>query len=306
MAMKNISQKRRPGIEVPSHSVSPSDEDSHLRVIGKMAFCGCASLKMIDFPDSVEDIRMGAFQESGMESFTAPKYLKVMHQSVFADCESLKHVQLNEGLEVFGVDRYLDDPLFPGVFEGSALESIILSSTLKRIACSAFEDCKNLKNIEFPDGLESIGMRAFANCGLESVTFPASLRTLPQEAFTDCTNLKKVVLNEGLEVLGTDDYPIEDGVWNGVFYGSALESIVLPSTLKRIEYSTFVNCKNLTSIEFPEGLEFIGKAAFAASGVQSVTFPGSLRVLGLTAFTNCKALKTVKFSEGLEVLGANV
>ena len=77
-------------------------------------------------------------------------------------------------------------------------------------------------------------------------------------------------LNEGLEALGPD----EDGC--SVFYNSALESVVLPSTLKRIEYNAFCNCKNLRSISLPERLEFIGTDCFRGSALESIEFPASL------------------------------
>lgn len=70
------------------------------------------------------------------------------------------------------------------------------------------------------------------------------------------------MLNEGLEVLGTDEYPDDGRRWYGVFGGSALEYIELPSTLKRIEYSAFEDCKNLKSIGLPEMLEYIGEQCF--------------------------------------------
>ena len=37
-------------------------------------------------------------------------------------------------------------------------------STLKRIGCSAFQECVNLKVVHFPQGLEEVGEAAFCNC----------------------------------------------------------------------------------------------------------------------------------------------
>lgn len=67
------------------------------------------------------------------------------------------------------------------------------------------------------------------------------------------------MLNEGLEVLGTNEYPDGDGMWYGVFACSSLESVELPSTLKRIEYNAFEDCKNLKSINLPEMVEYVGE-----------------------------------------------
>ena len=105
-------------------------------------------------------------------------------------------------------------------------------------------------------------MSSFSEIGLESVEFPASLRTIEQCAFCQCKNLKYAKFGEGLEVLGTDEY-LEDGkMYCGVFEESAVERVELPSTLKRIEYSAFEKCKNLKSIDLPDGLEHIGKCCF--------------------------------------------
>lgn len=74
---------------------------------------------------------------------------------------------------------------------------------------------------------------------------PQSMKVICQGAFFDCQSLRKATLNEGLKVLGTDQYPKENGLWNGVFEQSGLRDIELPSTLKIIEYSAFKNCKAL-------------------------------------------------------------
>ena len=77
-----------------------------------------------------------------------------------------------------------------------------------------------------------------------------------------CKSLKTVVLNEGLEALGTNEYQDNCDEYGGVFQGSAIENVTLPSTLKRIEYNAFRECVNLTSVTLPEGLEYIGEFCF--------------------------------------------
>ena len=94
---------------------------------------------------------------------------------------------------------------------------------------------------------------------LRSAEFPASLRTVAQTAFTMCESLRTVKFGEGLEVLGTNEYSDDGKLLYGVFEGSSIESVELPSTIKRIEYSAFANCENLKSIGFPDSLESIGE-----------------------------------------------
>ena len=86
---------------------------------------------------------------------------------------------VNEGLEVLGTDEYKDDGnMRAGAFENSGLKIIKLSSTLRRIEYSAFEDCKNLKSIQLPEKLEYIGIQCFRNSGLEEIELPGSLRVV--------------------------------------------------------------------------------------------------------------------------------
>ena len=122
-----------------------------------------------------------------------------------------------------------------------------------------------------------------------------------------CEKLKCVELNEGLETLGTDEKPDDKYLYHGVFEGSAIEKIGIPSTLKRIEYSTFEGCKSLTAVEFGTNcqLEKIRFRAFENIGLEEFVAPPSLRIIGYAAFYKCAKLKRVVLNEGLETLGEN-
>ena len=129
---------------------------------------------------------------------------------------------------------------------------------------------------------------------------PLSVQVICQSAFCKCQSLRSARLNEGLEILGTNEYPEEGRAWCGVFEGSALERVELPSTLKRIEYSAFDGCKKLKSINLPERLGYIGRCCFRETALDSVTLPPALRTIEDNTFYLCESLRTVIFSEGLE------
>ena len=78
--------------------------------------------------------------------------------------------------------------------------------------------------MEFPEGLEKIGVCAFCGSSIESVSFPTALKTVAQGAFACCEKLRKVLFNDGLEALGTDER-LDEGVFYGVLEGSAVESV---------------------------------------------------------------------------------
>ena len=71
-----------------------------------------------------------------------------------------------------------------------------------------FYNCKALKSIDLPDGLESIGDNAFASCSaLESIDLPKGLTSIGEYAFNYCTSLTTVTC-QATEVpdLGVDAF----------------------------------------------------------------------------------------------------
>ena len=49
-------------------------------------------------------------------------------------------------------------------------------NALKKIGNYTFSSCTSLRNIQFPDGLETIGIGCFGYSGLEKVVLPSSVR----------------------------------------------------------------------------------------------------------------------------------
>ena len=206
-------------------------------------------MKDVIFSSGLESIGRFAFYGTNVKHITFPALLRTIAHAAFAGCRNLKTVKLNEGLEVLGTNEYFNDDGMPyGVFERSSVDRVELPSTLRRIEQGAFRECRSLRDVRLPDGLEYIGIYAFSGSGLRSVTLPGSVRTVSQGVFAACQDLRTAVLNEGLEILGSNEYAQEDELLDGVFQGSALESIKLPATLKRIEYSAFTYCANLIRI----------------------------------------------------------
>lgn len=149
-----------------------------MKEIGPDAFYDCKGLVHIKFvPGSkLEKIGSGSFFRTGLEKILIPKSAEEIQEYAFYECKNLKEVLFEEG------------------------------SRLKTIGEDAFNGCANLTKMTFPEGLEEIGICAFARSRLKNVEFPASLRTIAQASFKECTGLKTVKFTEGLEVLGTDEH----------------------------------------------------------------------------------------------------
>ena len=107
--------------------------------------------------------------------------------------------------------------------------------------CPWYDVRDDIERVELPEGLTSIGDRAFSYCdGLTAIELPDGLTSIGNRAFNYCESL------------------------------TALE---LPGSLTSIGDGAFARCKKLYSIELPESIASIGGNPF--SGCERLT---SIRV----------------------------
>ena len=159
-------------------------------------------------------------------------------------------------------------------FEGTAIESLSLPSSLLRIGDFAFNECRKLKSIDLPEGLEVLGQDAFSETPLKSVRFPESLRYIDAEAFFGCKNLESIELPEGLKGIGSQ-----------AFSETPLKSIRIPKSMQELGNEALASCTNLKSVELPEGLKKIGREAFRyCESLESVELPEGLEEIDDRAF----------------------
>ncbi len=211
-------------------------------VIGNRTFYDCSSLSSIDLPDSLKEIGSYAFQNSGLSSVAIPADLK-LGLDVFRGCSALTSVEF-KGETVYGTvgsnPKKECAAISNGCFkECTNLAHVTLPEDIEEIGSSAFELCSSLAEIEIPANVTAIGEKAFQNCeSIASLTFGegSKLKSIGSSAFY-CGGTKKpanerlqtVILPESLETIGKTAFG----------YCTALESIVLPSTLTSLGSDKF-------------------------------------------------------------------
>ena len=232
--------------------------------------------------------------------------------------DEITKVVVEEGITRMGTDCFN---------RFSALEEVILSSTVTEIGSHAFTYCNSLKTVTLPEGLQSIDYGAFEHCiALTSIDFSSINVRLGQYAFRDCDSLTEVRIHEGMSLSSHCFYSCDNlkRVWidcaavpmNAFEFCSgmtelvltdrvktigsrafgqcqSLISVTLPETLTEISESCFYGCEKLEKIDFPESLQIIGKSAFSGCGFTQVDIPGSI-TMQENAFSNCKKLEWVK------------
>lgn len=295
-----------------------------LEEIGHSAFEGCSQLKEIYIPDSVQQIGIDAFSDcTSLQRIRLPKSIYELPISMCEDCISLIEIILPERVKVI-------ESAFHGC---TSLQQITLPDGVEELGWCAFDGCKSLQEIVLPTTLRKLNNFAFANCEqLQSIVIPEGVEYIPMGCFHGCTNLSQVVFPSTVLDIEPDalNYTAwmkqqEEGLvyyndllftWKGgdlpnnghltVREGtriicdhalqqcSALQSIILPTTLREIHQEAF-SCTYLQSVIIPEGVEEIHSGAFmCCPHLQSITIPASVRKIGVDMFTGCEQLQHIE------------
>ena len=169
-------------------------------------FDGCSSLRQICFPETIKTIGARAFQ----------------------NCWELESIKLSSC--TYGIGEY-------AFFCCSSLQDIKIP-IVKSIQKGTFIDCKSLRKVVLPYGVESICEDAFRGCGIREVVLPETISTIGENALR-CTETKKVIYetyvengetrhafhdaDELLVVLGRNHFSQSFHVWR-----DTLQKIVIP------------------------------------------------------------------------------
>lgn len=160
----------------------------------------------------------------------------------------------------------------------TALEEVVLPSTLQKIQNSAFEGCTSLKKITFSgeNNLQFINDRAFFGCSeLTDLQFK-SVIAIGNRAF-EGAKFTSIELSETTQSIGSRAFA-ENG---------SLANITLDATFVKFGYEAFANDRSLVSVEFnasvvPEGL-FDG-----CTRLELVTLGEDVSVIAQNAFAGTR------------------
>lgn len=278
------------------NSLSEVEMGENVRSIGESAFSFCFSLSLIEIPDSVVKVGPSAFQDctslarapiggfdenSSITSIRLPGTLKGLGASAFQNCWGLGGIELPDFLEIIGHSAFegcwqIEEVAIPNgvrqispfAFSGTYVVDITLPDSLTKVGASAFAQCRNLKRVDFGDGIVEIGKSAFHFCGkLTEAALPDSTLAIGESAFEGC----------------------------------ALETFAIPEGVTRIEASTFESCFNLSEITIPIGIQSIGIDAFRECNfLTDLVIPETVTDLGGAAFLRCRRLSSVQINANLE------
>lgn len=204
--------------------------------IGTDAFYNCTSLASVNLDEGLKSINTRAFRGCAMTSVTIPSTVTSVGSNAFSAMNNLTSVTWN-AINCSSSYSTSDSAPFSG--SQSKITSFTFGDQVQVIPPYLCYNMKQLKAIEFPETVTSIGEYAFCYCsGLTNIHLPNSITSLGRSSFGSCTALREANLPENIVTLPVSLF---DGC-------TALPSIAIPASVKNINSYVFYNCTALQYI----------------------------------------------------------
>lgn len=174
-------------------------------------------------------------------------------------------------------------------FLGTCPETLVIPDGVTAIGESAFNygrngSVENLKHLEVPDHVTSIGICAFYNCpNLVSATLGGGVESIERSAFDGCAGLASITFGENLKAIGdqafrktalTDvriPYGVESIGWIAFYACGNLKSALLPSRFKgNLDPEVFKDCPADLVITYYDEVKYAGVADAKFAKAQTV------------------------------------
>ena len=290
------------------------------------------------------------FLKKNMKSVTIPDGIKSIDSFAFRTCLSLSELYVSGSVEYIGVHAFDDTPWYANQKEDEFVvigdgvlvkyngesEDVVIPETVKSIACAlGGKEGIDVRSVTLPEGIRTISGNAFTGTSWRrsltdeftvvgdgilikysgeggEVTVPEGIKAV-SGAFYDSSKVTSVILPSTLERIESYSFACTYGQVfreNGSTRPSRiskLESVTIPDSVKYIGHSAFYNCSALVSISLPNSLLTVSPLTFGfCDSLTSVSVPDSVCSISSLAFGETTALKSLDLGKGLKFMGDGV
>lgn len=297
--------------------IFPTDGSIDLASYGLREF---KNVYEFDFPDSIRTIGDKAIilpsGESDIRKITLSGST-VVSANAFVDVNSLKQKDLpllNQLIFTNGSTER--GSIGAGVFKNTVVQELIFPDMLKEIGANVFSNNKHLNVLDL-GSVEVIGERAFANCAnLRNIEIPVTVTTIGSQAFSGCDTKKMVfrmVTDAGLAedaielpvqsslVIGKETKTLTGPLLNGLHQVSIIFEPENTIIIGGITDSPVAALNGLDGICYVDGsgvlyTEDRQTLIYCPPGIRSYTVPETVTAVGDYAFCQAKDLETLSFA----------
>lgn len=210
-------------------SVSVSEGNTTL---GEFSFSHCTKLKSVNVSEGCFAIGEAAFEGClVLDTINLPKSLESINAYAFKNCPLLVNIKITLGgiysvtrnSFVVETDNELEQRTLILVAPGAITEEITIPNNIHAIGPYVFRHATQLKKINLPETLKTIGREAFFDSGLTeidlsfvetigeyafgqtklvTVTIPANVKEIKNYAFQYCSEIKEIYISGAVEKVG--------------------------------------------------------------------------------------------------------
>lgn len=314
------------------------------------AFNSMPNLKRLILPSEITEIAPFVVAGStGLIEIGVPENYTTIGEQAFGSCSNLHSIShsdecvticerafANSGILDFDLSKV--ETIGEAAFRKSSLRGDINLTSLTKVARSAFAECKDLKRVEFGNGLVEIESEAFYRSGIVgTLIIPDGCKTIGQSAFAgtaindlklpvscidiDCYTFSQTPwLDNELNRINIDEIVYADNV--ALYYksgnygnhtgqratsiafkeGTTAVAARFESTVKDPYFHDHPNY--ITKITLPESMIWIGDEAFESllGGVTEIKIPANVRHIGKYAFSEA-GFETLTVGANVEHIG---
>lgn len=227
-----------------------------IRSLGQMALAKCNSIKELEIPKYLTNIEMGALsQMEQLEKIT----VDIENEAYLSD-EEVALIDKKNGTILQYAIASKKEEYTVGYLKIEIEPEIFTHSLTYNILDYAFAGAKNLKTLDIPSELESIGCNTFLNCpnlkklNIFFTPYGKVLMFHINNSFRQAPSIpfEEITLEEGITSLGENMEEIFKNI----------KEIELPSSLESIGFKIFSKSSKLTKVKLPKKIKMIFPETF--------------------------------------------
>ena len=287
--------------------------NKNVTAIGESAFMFCESLASVVIGDGVTSIEAQAFAMcQNLTNVSIGTGVTSIGDAAFCFTDILCNVyikDLESWCNILFHDAY-SNPLSNGnganlYLNGELLTELIIPDGITSIGPRAFLYCESLTSVVIPDSATSIDEYAFYGCkNLETIEIPDSVVSIADSALRECFGLISITVSSGNTSYKSIDgnlYTYDGKILLLYATGKTDANFVIPDGVETIGYGALAFCR-FANVVISDGVTTIGDYAFCCGSVTRIEIPDSVTSIGECAFSGCSILENVIIGNGVTAI----
>lgn len=218
----------------------------------------------------------------------------------YNDALDVDEYKIPEGCKVLADSCFsLYDPY--GQWEDPHFSSLIIPNSLEIIGDYAFGGCAELETLHIPASVKHIQGNPFPS--MLRITTDSPSYVVKDDILYDkeCSRLIHAFSDLKTIVIDSSVKKIEHSAFRG---SNNLSNIIVHSEINEIGGYAFSDCQNLNNVIINAKMEIIPDGLFYGSGIYEFDIPAETKKIGLGSFKYCKRLQKVDIPENVTKIDA--